>query len=186
MIELLSSPWPWYVSGPLIGLFVPVLLLLTGKRFGISSSLRHICAAAVPGKIEYFNYDWKGKGLWNLTMALGIFIGGIIAAQVLSGSESVAISNATVEDLTALGLTTFEGLVPVQLISWESLLSPAGFIVIVLGGFLIGFGARYAGGCTSGHAITGIANLELGSLVAVIGFFIGGLIITFFLYPFLL
>jgi uncharacterized membrane protein YedE/YeeE len=56
---------------------------------------------------------------------------------------------------------------------------------MVIGGFLVGFGTRYAGGCTSGHAISGLSNLQFASLIATIGFFAGGLIATHLLYPLL-
>ena len=58
-------------------------------------------------------------------------------------------------------------------------------MVLAVGGFLVGFGTRYAGGCTSGHAISGLSNLQLPSLVAVIGFFIGGLVMTHLIFPYL-
>lgn len=182
-MELLTQPWPWYIAGPLIGLMVPLLLLLTGKSFGISSSLQHVCAATLPGRAEYFRYDWKQRGLWNLTFVLGILIGGVIAGTVLASPDPIAISEATRADLAALGIRDFSGLVPDDLFTWSNLLTVPGFIVIVLGGFLLGFGARYAGGCTSGHAITGMANFDRASLIAVVGFFIGGLVITFVVYP---
>ena len=186
MIELFSRPWPWYVAGPLIGLMVPVLLVFVGKPFGISSSLRHVCAATVPRGIEYFRYNWKQRGAWSLTFALGIFFGGVIAGTLLLNPDPVAISAATRADLAAEGLADFGGLMPADLFSWASLGTVPGFIAIVLGGFLLGFGARYAGGCTSGHGITGLATLQVSSLVAVIGFFIGGLFITHLILPLLL
>ena len=186
MLELLSEPWPWYVAGPLIGLMVPLLLLFVGKPFGISSSLQHICAATVPRGIEYFRYNWKQRGAWSLTFAVGILLGGVIAGTLLLNPDPVAISAATHNDLAAQGLTDFNGLMPSDLISWASLGTVPGFIAIVLGGFLLGFGARYAGGCTSGHGITGLATLQISSLVAVIGFFIGGLFITHLILPLLL
>ena len=186
MLDLLSEPWPWYVAGPLIGLMVPLLLLFVGKPFGISSSLRHICAATVPRGIEYFRYNWKQRGAWSLTFAVGILIGGVLAGTVLLNPDPVAISASTNSDLAALGIADFNGLMPSELISWASLGTVPGFIVIVLGGFLLGFGARYAGGCTSGHGITGLATLQVSSLVAVIGFFIGGLFITHLILPLLL
>ncbi len=186
MLELLSEPWPWYLAGPLIGLMVPLLLLLIGKPFGVSSSLRHICAATVPRGIEYFRYDWKRRGAWSLTFVLGILLGSVIAALLLENPDPIAISQATHADLAALGITDFDGLVPDDLISWSSLGTVPGLIVIVLGGFLLGFGSRYAGGCTSGHGITGLATLQKSSLVAVIGFFIGGLFITHLILPLLL
>ncbi len=186
MGDLLLSSWPWYIAGPLIGLFVPLLLLLTGKAFGVSSSLKHACAATVPGRAEYFRYDWKASGLWNLLFVIGILLGGVVAVQLLGGGGPTGISSATKADLQALGLTEFSGLVPPELFSWSSLTTGPGFVAIVLGGFLVGFGARYAGGCTSGHAITGLATLQWPSLLAVVGFFIGGLLTTYGLLPLLL
>lgn len=183
MLELLQRPWPWYVAGPLIGLTVPVLLLFSGKRFGISSSLRHICAATVPGKSAYLRYDWRRKGLWNLVFVVGVLLGGILAGGIFANPEPVAISDATRSDLTALGLSDFDGLVPSELYRLSALATPAGFVILVVGGFLVGFGARWADGCTSGHGITGLAQLQLSSLVAVVGFFVGGLVSTHFLLP---
>ena len=190
MLEILSPPWPWYVAGPLIGLVVPLLLLVGGKAFGISSNLRHMCAAApVPerSKPSFFKYDWKGAGAWNLTFILGVFLGGVLAVALVGMPDAGQhISDATRGDLQALGIQDFSGLVPADLISWGALLSPAGLVAIVLGGFLVGFGARWAGGCTSGHAISGLANLQLPSLVAVIGFFAGGLLVTYLVLPLIL
>jgi len=186
MTDLLSASWPWYVAGPMIGLFVPLLLLLTGKAFGVSSSLKHACAATVPGRAEYFNYDWTASGLWNLLFVAGILLGGVLAVQGLGGGGPTGISAATKADLRALGITDVSGLVPPMLFSWSSLTTLPGLVAIVLGGFLVGFGARYAGGCTSGHAITGLATLQVPSLIAVVGFFIGGLFTTYVLLPLLL
>lgn len=186
MIDLLLTSWPWYVAGPLIGLFVPLLLLLTGKAFGVSSSLKHTCAATVPGSAEYFEYDWKASGLWNLLFVLGILIGGTLAVQFLAGGGPTGTSAATKADLRALGLTDFSGLVPPTLFSWSGLTTVPGTVVLVLGGFLVGFGARYAGGCTSGHGITGLATAQWPSMLAVVGFFLGGLITTHLLLPLLL
>ena len=183
MIEFLSQPWPWWIGGPIIGLMVPLLLLLTGKSFGVSSSLRHACAAVLPGKIKYFDYNWKKVGGWNIAYVTGILIGGYIATKWLANPESIAISTNTIADLTALGISDFSGLAPVEIFNWASLGTLPGLIVIVLGGFLLGFGARYAGGCTSGHGITGLAMFEWRSLVAVIGFFIGGFIVIYLIYP---
>lgn len=186
MLEMISQPWPWYVAGPLIGLIVPILLLIGGKQFGISSNLRHICAAVIPKKPEFLRYDWRGDGTWNLTFAVGIVLGAWIAATWFGGVEPVRIAEQTITDLAALGLSAPAGAVPSELFSWQALGTPAGLIVLVLGGFLVGFGARYAGGCTSGHAISGLADLQLPSLIAVLGFFAGGLAATHFLLPMIL
>lgn len=185
MLELIQQPWPWYVAGPLIGLTVPILLLLGNKSFGISSSLRHICAACIPANISFFKYDWK-KESWNLFFVAGILLGGILAVLLLAGSGPAHVSEATVADLQALGVQDFGALLPRDIFSWEALLSLRGFFFIVVGGFLVGFGTRYAGGCTSGHAIMGLSNLQWPSLVATICFMIGGFFSTWVLVPFLL
>ena len=182
MLALLREPWPWYVAGPLIGLVVPFVYWYGGRKWGVSQSLQHLCAATAPGKIEYLRYDWRKEGAWNLTMVVGVVAGGFVGGRLLSGPEDeVAISEATRSDLAALGVRDFSGMMPSDVFSLEALLTPAGLVMILLGGFLVGFGARYANGCTSGHAISGLANLQLSSLVAVVGFFVGGLISAHFL-----
>jgi hypothetical protein len=180
-----SNPWPWYVAGPAIGLFVPALLIVGNKLFGVSSSLRHTCAAVLPGKLQYFQYDWKNTGLWNLLFVLGIFVGGFLASHY-GTPHDIGISNATRLDLARLGIHDFSGLAPHELFQWSALVSFKGFALIVIGGFLVGFGTAYAGGCTSGHAISGLADLQPASLIAVVGFFAGGLIATHFILPWLL
>jgi uncharacterized membrane protein YedE/YeeE len=182
MLDILSRPWPWYVAGPAIGLFVPALLLLGNKQFGISSNLRHLCAAIAPGRMEFFRYDWRSEGLWNLTFLAGILAGGVVAAQFLHGGD-VTLSPETTAALARMGLQDFSGLAPSEIFSWASLLTARGLIAIVGGGFLIGFGTAYAGGCTSGHAISGLAALDRASLVAVIAFFAGGLLCTYLILP---
>lgn len=184
-MNFLHHPWPWYVAGPLIGLIVPLLLIVGNKAFGISSSLRHICAACFPGKIPFFQYDWK-KESWNLFFVFGIFLGGVIAAYFLTNPNSVTIAPELESQLATYGITDHTGLVPSQLFSWESLLTLRGFIMIVVGGFLVGFGTRYAGGCTSGHAIMGLSNLQWPSLVATICFMIGGFLMALLILPHIL
>ena len=184
-IEWIQQPWPWYVAGPLIGLIVPVLLIIGNKSFGVSSSLRHICAACMPAKIPFFKYDWK-KEIWNLFFVAGIAAGAFIAFQLLSNHQPVAISETLVNDLGNHGINNLEGLVPSQLFNWSSLFSLKGIILIVMGGFLVGFGTRYAGGCTSGHAIMGLSNLQFPSLVATISFMVGGFIVANLLIPIIL
>lgn len=186
MIELLQEPWPWYIAGPAIGLIVPILLLIGGKQFGVSSNLRHACAACMPGKVDFFRYDWKEAGGWNLVFIFGAVIGGFLGGWVFNNPEPIALSQQTVTELQAIGVSDFSGMMPDDVFSWENLLSLQGVLILVVGGFLVGFGARYAGGCTSGHAISGLANLQLASLLAVIGFFIGGLFITHIVYPWIL
>jgi uncharacterized membrane protein YedE/YeeE len=176
-IEWISQPWPWYVAGPMIGLTVPALLILGNKTFGISSSLRHICAACIPAGIPFFTYNWK-KEIWNLLFVLGTAIGGFIAVNFLANPDAIVISEATQTDLKALGLTNFSDLMPVEIFNWDSLFTGKGIVFFVIGGFLVGFGTRYAGGCTSGHAIMGISALQWPSLVATIFFMLGGFFMT--------
>lgn len=184
MTAFASEPWPWYVSGPIIGLFVPALLITGNRLFGVSSNLRHLCSAIAPGRIEYFRYDWRRIGLWNLVFTAGILLGGVMAST-WGGSHNVAISAATRLTLTRLGIHDFSGFAPREVFSWPVLLTLRGFVSVVIGGFLAGFGAAYAGGCTSGHAISGLADRQLPSLIAVAGFFAGGLIAAHFILPLL-
>ncbi len=176
-IEWIKQPWPWYVAGPMIGLTVPALLILGNKTFGISSSLRHICAACVPAGIPFFTYNWK-KEVWNLLFVLGVGIGGFIAVNFLANPDTIVISEATQTDLAALGITDYSDLMPSQIFSWENLFTAKGLLFFVFGGFLVGFGTRYAGGCTSGHAIMGISSLQWPSVVATIFFMVGGFLMT--------
>lgn len=185
MFEIIRQPWPWYVAGPLIGLTVPVLLLLGNKSFGISSSLRHICASCFPANIPFFNYNWK-KEIWNLFFVAGILIGGIIAAQFLQNPEEIKISTETANYLAEKGISDKGALVPADLFTWQNLFTIKGLLLMVVGGFLVGFGTRYAGGCTSGHSITGIANLQWPSLVATICFMVGGFIMANLILPYIL
>lgn len=185
MLEFIKQPWPWYVAGPLIGLTVPILLIIGNKSFGISSSLRHVCAACVPANIPFFKYDWK-KEVWNLFFVVGIFLGGIIAMQTLANPQPIAVNPKLVEELAGYGITDYNSLLPVQVINWGSLLTLKGILMMVVGGFLVGFGTRYAGGCTSGHAIMGLSTLQWPSLVATCCFMIGGLLVANFVLPLIL
>lgn len=185
MIEFLKQPWAWYVAGPLIGLTVPALLIIGNKSFGISSSLRHVCASCMPANIPFFKYDWK-KEVWNLFFVFGIFLGGAIAINFLSNPNPVEVNSRLATELAGYGITNFNNLVPQDIINWQSLFTLKGFIMMILGGFLVGFGTRYAGGCTSGHAIMGLSNLQLPSLIATISFMIGGFIMANLILPFIL
>jgi len=185
IIEWLKHPWPWYVAGPLIGLTVPVLLLLGNKSFGISSSLRHLCAACIPANIPFFKYDWK-KEVWNLFFVLGIFFGAVIAVNLLADPEPVKVNAKLAADLAIYGITDYSTLMPNQLFNWQSLLTVKGLIMIVIGGFMVGFGTRYAGGCTSGHSIMGLSTLQWPSLIATCCFMAGGFLMSNLILPFIL
>ncbi len=183
IMELLKQAWPWYVSGPLIALIM-ALLVFFGKTFGMSSNLRTLCSIGGAGKYaDFFKFDWKAQR-WNLTVVLGAIIGGFVATQWLSNGAPIALNPDTIADLQTLGFKNAGAtLLPDEIYSWNAILSFKGIAILIIAGFLIGFGTRYAGGCTSGHAITGLSNLQLPSLIAVIGFFIGGLLMTHFIFP---
>lgn len=185
MIEMLSRPWPWYISGPLIGLTVPLLLLMGNKSFGISSSFRHLCAAVVRPRLAFFRYDWR-KEAWNLFFVGGILLGGIISATILASPGDIVVDNRLRAELAGYGVTSYQSLLPGELFSFQSLLTVRGFLLIVVGGFLVGFGTRYAGGCTSGHAIMGISNLQLPSLIATCSFMAGGFLMANVILPLIL
>jgi uncharacterized protein len=183
MFNFLWQPWPWYVAGPLIGLMVPLLFIAANRALGVSSSLRHTCAACIPGNVEFFDYDWKRKGLWSIVFACGIAFGGFLGGYVFANPHPIALSEATIRDLQSLGITDFSGFVPSEIFNWNNLPTLQGLIFMIAGGFLVGFGTRYADGCTSGHSISGISNLQIASIAATIAFFAGGLAVTHLLYP---
>jgi uncharacterized membrane protein YedE/YeeE len=184
-MDILKAPWPWYIAGPLIGLTVPALLLLGNKPFGISSSLRHICAACFPANIPFFSYNWRDE-TWNLLFVAGIFVGGYIGGVLLKNPEPIALAQQTTDVLKTAGIKDFSGLMPADLFATSNILTMKGLIFLVIGGFLVGFGTRYAGGCTSGHAIMGLSNLQWPSLIATLCFMAGGIITTHYLIPILL
>lgn len=185
MLEIFQKPWPWYVAGPLIGLMVPLLLILGNKTFGISSSLRHICAMCLPGSVSFFNYDWK-KETWNLFFVGGILLGGFVAGWLLKDPEAVQLNPVLVQELKENGVTDFSGLMPADIFSWKMVFTLKGFILMVVGGFLVGFGTRYAGGCTSGHSIMGLSTLQWPSLVATCCFMAGGFLMANLILPLIL
>lgn len=186
MIEIIQQPWHWLVSGLVIAM-VMFTMLFFGKKFGVSSNFRNICAACGVGKnVPYFKeYDWKSQS-WNIAFIIGSVIGGYIAGHYLSNGQPVLISEATIADIQQLGIAAPSGIQPEELFGIQSIFTLKGFSLLAVGGLLIGFGTRYASGCTSGHAISGLSNLQLPSLIAVIGFFIGGLITTFLILPLIL
>lgn len=185
MKEIITQTWSWWFSGAMIA-SIMFFLLYFGQSFGFSSNLRTICAAAGLGKkTKFFDFNWKAQ-LWNIVFLLGSIIGGYIASNYLSTGGPVEISASTIEDLGKMGIAAPTSLQPNELFSWEAIFSLKGFLILALGGLMVGFGSRYAGGCTSGHAISGLSNLQLPSLIAVIGFFIGGLLMTHLIMPFIL
>ena len=184
MIEFIKQPWHWSIAGVMIGLTVPTLLILGNKTFGISSNLRHICAACFPSNIDFFKYDWK-KESWNLIFAFGVLLGGFIAGNFMENPNEIVINKQTINDLKALGITEFSNLMPADIFNSSNIFTLKGLFFFVIGGFLVGFGTRYAGGCTSGHAIMGLSNLQWPSLIATISFMIGGFLMTHLLLPFI-
>ena len=186
LLEFLRQPWPWYVAGPIIAA-VYLMLLWFGKSFGISATLHAACSMLGAGRrIPFFRFDWRTQ-VWNLLFVLGSLLGGLIASTLLASPGGPDLSPSFSAWAAANGLESWQqGIAPTELFGWAQLLTPRGLVLMVGGGFLVGFGARYAGGCTSGHAISGLSNLQLPSLVAVIGFFIGGLFVTWLLMPHIL
>ena len=185
MNSFLSSPWPWYIAGPILGASIPLLLLIGNKQLGASASLRHLCSLVLAKKPAYFNYD-VSQEIWNILFAIGVFLGGVFAAVFIPNPETVQIAESTIQDLKELGLTNLDGLMPIELFGVSQLFTIQGFTFMVVGGFLIGFGVRYANGCTSGHGFMGLSKAHTGSLIAISAFFVGGIIATFFLLPLLI
>ncbi|MEL0644910.1 YeeE/YedE thiosulfate transporter family protein [Olleya sp. Ti.3.14] len=181
-MDFLFEPWHWFVSGFLIACTM-LFLLLMGKKFGMSSNLRTFCAACGAGKVNsFFKFDWKSD-VWNVLVVIGAMIGGFIVSHYLSSADMPAISDATKASLSSINISTENQYLPVELFSISALSDIKTIAILIVGGILVGFGARYAGGCTSGHAISGLSNLQLPSLIAVIGFFIGGLVMVHLLFP---
>lgn len=182
-MEFISQPWPWYVAGPLIS-FTMLIMIFFGKSLGMSTNLESMCAIGGAGRfVDYFKFDWR-KNTWNLVLMLGAVIGGFIVMNYLTPDKTIAISSQTITDLNELGFQNAgKSYLPDEIFSVDTLLSIKGFSILLIAGFFVGFGARYAGGCTSGHAIVGLSMLELPSLISVIGFFLGGLLMTWFILP---
>ncbi len=182
-MDWIYKPWPWYVSGSIIAL-VMFLLLMMNKNFGMSANLRTLCTiCGADKKVDFFKFDWKAQQ-WNLTVLLGVIIGGYLATNFMTDTTAVVINPETIENLNTLGFES-AGLayLPTELFANNVFTDIKSLILLALGGLLVGFGTRYAGGCTSGHAISGLSDLQLPSLIAVVGFFIGGLLMVHVLFP---
>lgn len=182
-MDWIFEPWPWYISGPLIALIM-FLLLMVDKNFGMSDNLRTLCTLCGAGKTsDFFKFDWKAQR-WNLIVVLGAIIGGFIGSYYLSNETAVAINPEVIENLQSLGFNSAgKTYLPTELYDMSALTHIKSVSILILGGLLVGFGARYAGGCTSGHAISGLSDLQGPSLIAVIGFFIGGIFMIHVLFP---
>ncbi|MFW5776942.1 MAG: YeeE/YedE family protein [Spirochaetota bacterium] len=186
MWETITGPWPWYVSGPLLGLMVPILLIVGNRNFGISSTFRHICAATIPTKATYFTSDNWRASFWNLVMALGVVLGAAIAVVFLGGDRAPQVSPEAVALFASWDVAAPSALQPAEIYGAEGVFTPRALVSLIAGGFLVGFGTRYANGCTSGHAIMGLSLLNVGSLVATLGFFAGGVVVSNFFLPWVL
>lgn len=183
-MDFLQQPFSWYVAGPLIAINL-FLLFYFGQRFGISTGMKTVCALlGVGNKFKFFNYNWK-EDSWLLMYIAGTIIGGYIAFQFFNAGAPVIVSEKTATALQQLHIAANQSFEPAEIFSLQNVFTLKGILILVSGGFLIGFGTRWANGCTSGHAIAGLSDFQLPSLVAVIGFFIGGLIMTHLLIPIL-
>lgn len=151
----MESVLPWYIAGPLLGLVIPLLLVLKEKQLGVSSSFRVFGSLLLPN-LSYFKYD-KSKDFWQVWFAIGIILSAVIFSQLgLIQDTSSRATDAYVLD------------------NW---------LAFLLGGSLVGFGARYAGGCTAGHCLMGGSQLAVSSIITTISFFVGGLITSQFIVP---
>jgi len=184
-MDFFLQPWPWYAAGPILALCM-YLMFFFGKKLGVSSNLETVCAMGGAGKwVDFFKFDWK-KNKWNLVFVLGLILGGFISHQWLTPDQTIALSSQTIQDLSELGIANAgSSYLPDEIFSVDAIFTFKGFLILISAGILVGFGSRYASGCTSGHGIVGLSNLSLESLIAVAGFFIGGLIMTWLILPFI-
>lgn len=184
-MDFILQPWPWYVAGPIIALSM-YLMFFFGKKFGVSSNLETLCAIGGAGKaVDFFKFDWR-KNKWNLVFVLGLILGGFISNQWLTINDTVELNPQTINDLSEIGIyNAGTSYLPDEIFSTDTMLTLKGFLILISAGVLVGFGSRYAGGCTSGHGIVGLSSLSLESFIAVGGFFIGGLFMTWVILPYL-
>ena len=182
-MDFILEPWAWYVGGPLIAISL-LLYFYFGRNFGASTNFETLCTMAGAGVFsDYFKKDWKARD-FALLFVIGLIIGGYISSGSLIPNQYIDLNPVTVNELTDVGFSNVGAqYFPDEIFGDDMIFSLKGFFILLVSGVLIGFGTRYAGGCTSGHAITGLSSLQFPSLLAVIGFFIGGIIATWFIIP---
>lgn len=152
--------WPWWLGGIAIGLLVPLMYYFLGTALGVSSGFGNFIKIIAPStKLRWLNSEtYKNRFNWRFIFIIGMIIGGFLSARA-SGMPVIT---------SEMGLFT-------ENLNWA-------FIIYILwffaGGILLGFGARVANGCTSGHSIHGIATLQKSSLVATVFFLLFGVITT--------
>ncbi|WP_299063075.1 YeeE/YedE thiosulfate transporter family protein [uncultured Polaribacter sp.] len=184
-MDIILQPWAWYVGGPLIAISL-LLYFYFGQNFGASTNFETLCTMAGADRFsDYFKKDWKDRD-FALLFVVGLIIGGFISAYFLTPNQTIDLNPKTVTELSDLGFSNIGNqYFPDEIFGDDVVFSLKGFLILLISGVFVGFGTRYAGGCTSGHAITGLSSLQLPSLLAVIGFFIGGIIATWFIIPLL-
>jgi uncharacterized membrane protein YedE/YeeE len=153
------APWPWWAAGPAIGLVVVLLAWIAGKALGVSTAYGSVCA--ITSRLPFFSAR-EYRETWRVWFIVGLPIGGVLAAW-LAGTFMPTVAYGRMDALTHGSLAAKAGL-------------------LLAGGLLIGAGARWAGGCPSGHSIVGIAQGALSSVVATLGFMVGGVVVFNLLY----
>lgn len=155
------SPWHWAAGGAVISAVTLTLLFVGNRRLGVSTGFENVCSLVV--QAPYFQRDsLRGTNSWRLPLLGGLVIGGFLSA-VLGGGW---------EPFWDLGMFDAE-------IGWGN----GGKLIWMFGGgLLIGFGTRLAGGCTSGHGIFGMSNLELPSIISTVSFMAAGAVTTNLIY----
>lgn len=167
MVSLKDKSWSPYVAGILIGLLQIPAFMIMSTALGTSSS--YVTAAVNLGQffdtsileISYAKQHFEGaKNYWQLFVVVGIIIGAFLSSR-LSGTKRSDISPIWTNALCSSTRLTR-------------------FIMAFIGGFIMLLGARIADGCTSGHGISGVSQLTIGSMIAVFCMFVGGIITAFF------
>jgi hypothetical protein len=156
---IFAARWAWWIAGPAIGLVVVLLAWVTGKPLGVSTGYGSVCAAT--SRLAFFRAE-EFDDRWRLWFIAGLPIGGIVAA-VLAGTLVPTIAYGELDTLTRGSFVAKTAL-------------------LFGGGLLVGAGARWAGGCPSGHSIVGIAQGAVSSVVATLGFMLGGVAVFNLLY----